>query len=190
MLAYPKKNSLLLTSALVSHFSCMCTVFRTLPRALHSLQLRLPQSSQDYKVPVAVAHHSGQSMKQTSGFWHGTHSADKSCYTILCLLCLPPADAVHHWYFTCKIKLVSSSSSSSSSRCHRNLQQWTGAYWAKSRPFCNPKVIICDSQSETDIREFSETFMLKFKFLMLLFNFLGDVWLFVCITDKLLGYIH
>jgi hypothetical protein len=36
----------------------VCTAFRTLPRALHSLQLRLPRSSQVYKVPVAVVHRS------------------------------------------------------------------------------------------------------------------------------------
>jgi len=45
-----------------------------------------------------------------------------------------------------------------------------GAYCAKSRPFRNPKVIVCTSQSETDIREFSEMFVLRFKFVLLLFN--------------------
>jgi len=44
----------------------------------------------------------------------------QTCYSVHYLLCLPPADAVHHWCFTCKIKLVSSSSSLSG--CHRNLQ--------------------------------------------------------------------
>ena len=53
-----KKNSFLLTTALVSQSARTCTAFRTLPRALHSLQLRLPRSSQVYKVPVAVVHRS------------------------------------------------------------------------------------------------------------------------------------